>query len=118
MQFKDYALMGGGALLGALFVLSVGVTRAEDKPAVDAPGEWQAAANTGGKSQEPAISMDEMSRRMERKYNGTVTEIERERERNRDIYEVEIRTADGDEWDIEADPVTGEILEEKRERDD
>ena len=118
MQFKDYALIGGGALFGAVFVLTVGVTRAEDKAVIEVPGAWQVAANTEAGSPQPAISLDEMSRRMEEKYNGKVTEIELDREWNREVYEVEIRTADGYEWDIEADAATGEILEEKRERDD
>lgn len=117
MKLKHFAMTGGGALLGAALVMSVGI-RAEDGPAVEVPASWQVAANTTGGQQQPGFSMDEMTRRLEEKYNGTVTEIELDREWNRDVYEIEVRTADGHEWDIEVDAETGEILKEKRERDD
>lgn len=117
MKLKHLAMTGGGALLGAALVMSLGI-RAEDKPAVDVPETWQVAANTTEDKQQPRISMDEMARRTEDKYGGTVTEIELDRERGREIYELEVRTADGHEWDIEADATSGEILEEKREHDD
>jgi len=117
MKLTHLVMTGGGALLGAALVMSLAI-RAEDKPAVDVPDSWQVAANTTGDKQQPTISMDEMARRMEDKYGGTVTEIELDREWGREVYEVEVRTADGDEWDIEADAASGEILEEQRERDD
>ncbi|MDZ7735623.1 MAG: PepSY domain-containing protein [Gammaproteobacteria bacterium] len=116
MKLKYLAMTGGGALLGAALVMSIGI-RAEEGPTVDAPETWQVAANTTN-SKQPAISMEEVIRRMEEKYNGTVTEIELDREWSGDVYEVEIRTGDGYEWDVEVDAETSEILEEKRERDD
>lgn len=117
MKLKHLAMTGGGALLGAALVMSLAI-RAEDKPAVDVPETRQVAANTTGGEQQPGISMDEMARRMEDKYGGTVTGIELDRERDREVYEVEVRTADGHEWEVEADAASGEILEEKRELDD
>ena len=116
MKPKNLALTSGGALLGAALVMSLAI-RAEDKPAVDVPERWQVAANTTADKQQPTISKDEMARRMEDKYSGTVTELELDREWGRDVYEIEVRTADGFEWDIEADANSGEVLEEKRERE-
>lgn len=118
MQFKNYALIGGGALFGMLFVLTVGISRADDNTVIEVPAEWQVAANTSDGNRKPAISMGEASRQMEEKYNGRVTEIELDREWSGDVYEIEIQTADGYEWDVEMDAETGEILKEKRERDD
>lgn len=118
MQFKNQALIGAGAMFGILFILTLGTSRAEDKTATEVPETWQQAENTAAGNQTPGISMDEIIRRMEEKYNGRVTEIELDRERSGDVYEVEIKTADGYEWEVETDAETGEILEEKRERDD
>lgn len=115
MKLKHLAMTGGGALLGAALVMSIGI-RAEEGQAIEVPGTWQVATNTTNGKQ-PAISMEEVIRRMEEKYNGTVTEIELDREWSGDVYEVEIRTGDGYEWDVEVDAETGEILKEKRERD-
>lgn len=117
MKLTHLAMTGGGALLGAALVMSLAI-RAEDKPAVDIPETKQVAAKTTEDKQQPSISLDEMVRRIEDKYGGTVSEIELDREGGREIYEVEIRTADGDEWDIEADAASGEVLKEKRERND
>lgn len=120
MAKKDYALIGGSALLGAALVTTVGI-HAEDKTSTGAPAQWQVAANETTGKQRPdqaGISMEAISRRMAEKYEGHVTEIELERERSGDVYEIEIKTPDGYEWEVEADAKTGEILTEKRERDD
>lgn len=118
MQFKNHTLIGGGALLGAALILTLGLPRAEDKTVIEVPESWQLAANSATENQKPGISMDEISRRMEKKYNGRVTEIELDREWGGDVYEIEIKTEDGYEWDVEVDAETGEILKEERERDD
>jgi len=110
-------MTGGGVLLGAALVMSLGI-RAEEGPAVEVPDTWQIAANTTGGKQQSAITMEEVSRQMEEKYNGTVAEIELDREWSGGVYEVEVRTNDDYEWEVVTDAETGEILKEKRERDD
>lgn len=118
MRFKNHALIGGGALLGAALILTLGVSRADDRSVTEAPEPQQVAANTAADNQGPGTPMEEVIRRMEEKYNGRVTEIELERERSGNVYEIEIQTAEGHEWEVEVDAESGEILEEKRERDD
>lgn len=118
MHTRNYALIGGAAVFGLVFILGTAATRANE--GVDVPRGWQVAANdTTAKpsGNGPAISMDEISRRMEEKYNGDVTEMELDREWSGDVYEMEIRSANGHTWAIEANANTGEILEEERERD-
>ncbi len=118
MHTKNYALIGGAAIFGLAFIFTAGVARANER--VDVPQGWQVAANDSSARSdrsEPGISMDEMSRRMEKKYDGKVMEIELDREWNGDVYEMEIHSTDGYEWDIEADANSGEIIKEERERD-
>jgi len=118
MRFKNHALIGGGTLLGAALILTLGVPRADDRTVTEIPEPRQMAANTATDNQGPGIPMEKVIRRMEEKYNGRVTGIELEREWSGDVYETEIQTAEGYEWEVEVDAESGEILEEKRERDD
>ena len=46
----------------------------------------------------------------------TVHESELERVYGRYVYKLELRDANGDEWDVDVDATTGEILEDKRDR--
>lgn len=99
MYRRNYTLMGTGAAFGLALALANGAAQAQQRD-------------------EPKLSMEDVVPKMEEKYNGKVTEIELERERGGDVYEMEIRTDDGYEWDIEVDANTGEIVKEERERDD
>lgn len=48
---------------------------------------------------------------------GEVSEVEREIEDGVDIYEVEIVSEDGTEFEVEINAITGEVLEIEEERD-
>lgn len=50
--------------------------------------------------------------------NGTIEEIELDREDGRDVYEVEVRDPDGNEHDLEIDASTGAVLRAEVDRDD
>lgn len=120
MNRKNDAITGITSVIGLALLLTgaAGHTNnPDDSTTLDVPEGWQVATNGEARSA-PEISMDEIVQRMEDKYNGTVTEIEFDREWNRDVYEIEIKTADGYEWDIEVDANSGEIIKEKRELDD
>lgn len=46
---------------------------------------------------------------------GDVTDLELDRDMGRLVYEVEVRDAQGQEWDLELDAATGEVLGESRD---
>ena len=46
---------------------------------------------------------------------GTVADLELERVLGRYVYEVEVRDADGQEWNLDIDAKTGEILQSERD---
>lgn len=58
---------------------------------------------------EASLSTKEIREMVEAQYPGKITEIEKETEFNRAVYEVEIKTEDR-EYDIKLDGETGEIL--------
>lgn len=45
----------------------------------------------------------------------TIKETELEREYGRYVYKVELRDADGVEWDVDLDAATGEVLDDRRD---
>ena len=47
--------------------------------------------------------------------NGTITDTELEQEYGKYVYKVEIRDADGAEWDVDLDAANGEILKSERD---
>jgi len=46
---------------------------------------------------------------------GTITDTELEQEYGKYVYKVEIRDADGAEWDVDLDAANGEILKSERD---
>jgi len=46
---------------------------------------------------------------------GEITEMELDRDFGRLVYEVEVRDAQGQEWNLEVDGKTGEVLGEERD---
>ena len=120
MKTKNYVLIGSGLGLGLMAALTIGVTQAKDTAAAaEASQERHAgAAGVEQRSLESVIPLDEVVARFEQKYKGKVTDIELDRELTRDVYEIEVSDSQGYEWDVETDAHSGEILEEKRERDD
>lgn len=58
---------------------------------------------------EASLSTEDIQAMVKEQYPGEITEIEREKEFNRVVYEVEIKTKDR-EYDIKLDGETGEIL--------
>lgn len=99
MNRRNYSLISTGAAFGLALALANGAAQAQQRD-------------------EPKLSMEEVVPKMEEKYNGKVTEIELDRERSGDVYEMEIKTTDGYEWDVEVDANTGEVVKEERELDD
>ncbi|MGJ9459426.1 PepSY domain-containing protein [Oceanobacillus sp. CF4.6] len=70
---------------------------------------------------DPTLSTEEVSQLIQNQYPGTITEMERDNEFNKVIYEVEVQ-GDGVEYELELDGDTGEVLKEKQsenvDRDD
>ncbi len=103
MTVKKYTLSTGSVLIAGSFLLAANISQAED---------------SGQKQSAPEISMEAVTSQMAEKYDGTVTEVELDREWRGDVYEIEIRGRDGYEYDVEVDANSGEILKEERERED
>lgn len=103
MTVKKYAISSGSILIAGSFLLAANISQAED---------------SDQKRGTPEISMEEVTSQMAEKYDGTVTEVELDREWRGDVYEIEIRGRDGYEYDVEVDANSGEILKEERERED
>ena len=51
------------------------------------------------------------------RHPGAVTEVEVEAEDGKTIIDVDIQGKDGKSWEIECDATTGEIIEDKEDRD-
>lgn len=118
MKTNNYVLIGSGLGLGLMAALTIGVTQ-DTAAAAEASQERHAgAAGVEQRSLESVIPLDEVVARFEQKYKGKVTDIELDRELTRDVYEIEVSDSQGYEWDVETDAHSGEILKEKRERDD
>jgi uncharacterized membrane protein YkoI len=47
--------------------------------------------------------------------NATIRDTELEREYGKYVYKVELRDADGVEWDVDLDAATGEVLDDRRD---
>jgi uncharacterized membrane protein YkoI len=94
-------LIAGGALTG--LILAGGIAGMVSA---------QSAADATGLTEEQiiAIALTEVP--------GDVTDVELERERGKRIYEVEIRTQDGTEMEVEIAADTGDILRVEAEDDD
>jgi uncharacterized membrane protein YkoI len=102
MSVKKYAITTSTLIAGS-FLLAANISQAEDN---------------GQKRTAPEISMETVTRQMEEKYDGTVTEVELDREWRGDVYEIEVRGRDSYEYDVEVDANSGEILKEERGRED
>ena len=51
------------------------------------------------------------------KHNGAIVEIEMEKEDGRPIFDIDIQDSDGKHWEIECDAETGQVVEDKLDRD-
>ncbi len=103
MTVKNYAISTGSILIAGSILLAASASQAED---------------SSQKRAAPELSMEAVTSQMEEKYDGTVTEVELDREWRGDVYEIEIHGRDGYEYDVEVDANSGEILKEERERED
>lgn len=63
------------------------------------------------------LTFDDASAKALEIVDGTITDIELERNMNRAYYEVDV-THEGYEYDLKFDANTGEVLEQKREKED
>lgn len=73
--------------------------------------------NAQTEGQKEFITFDEVSEKALAIANGTITDIELDADDRRPHYEVDVYH-DSYEYDIKFDAVTGEVLEQKRDRDD
>ena len=73
--------------------------------------------NAQTEGQKEFITFDEVSEKALAIANGTITDIELDTDDRRPHYEVDVYH-DSYEYDIKFDAVTGEVLEQKRDRDD
>ncbi|MFJ7951632.1 PepSY domain-containing protein [Lysinibacillus sp. NPDC096418] len=69
---------------------------------------------SGNAQENKVLTMQEIEKKALGIVNGTVTNIEFDKERTGDVYEVEITTAT-DEHDLKFDAYTGELLKQKKE---
>lgn len=68
-------------------------------------------------NQPKSLTFDEASEKALQEVDGKIADIELERDGSAPYFEVDI-DKDGYEYDLKLDAVTGEILEQKREKDD
>lgn len=101
MKSKSVIYLITGALLGAGVTATLAARAADAAPA--APTALQ--------------PLDALMATIEKKYNGRVTDVELERRPWGDFYEIEVVDSSHEEWDLDVDARTGEILREKRDRD-
>src|SRR5699024_4281450 len=94
MKKKIVAVTGALALVGTLGV-----------------GMYQSDASQA----KPEMNQDEVVSLISSEYPGTITEFELEKEDGRAIYEIEIQH-EGDEYELEVDANSGEILKSEEER--
>ncbi|KOS66331.1 hypothetical protein AEA09_16395 [Lysinibacillus contaminans] len=69
---------------------------------------------SGNAQEKKVLTMQEIEEKALAIVNGTVTDIELDKERTGDVYEVEITTAT-EEHDLKFDAYTGELLKQKKE---
>lgn len=69
---------------------------------------------SGNAQENKVLTMQEIEKKALAIVNGTVTDIEFDKERTGDVYEVEITTAT-EEHDLKFDAYTGELLKQKKE---
>jgi uncharacterized membrane protein YkoI len=67
------------------------------------------AAPPAGSSQD-WLPVGQLIEKLEKDFDGRVTDVELEREFTGDVYEVELVDSKHQEWDIEVDAHTGEIV--------
>ena len=69
---------------------------------------------SGNAQEKKVLTMQEIEQKALGIVNGTVTNIEFDKERTGDVYEVEITTAT-EEYDLKFDAYTGKLLKQKKE---
>lgn len=74
-------------------------------------------ASVNGNKKDNILTNEEITEKALTEVDGTVTEVELERELTRTIYEVEI-VKDGFEYDLDMDAVTGKVLKNDKSTDD
>ncbi|MET4561112.1 PepSY domain-containing protein [Lysinibacillus parviboronicapiens] len=70
---------------------------------------------TGNAQEKKILTMQEIEKKALSVVNGTVSDIEFEKNRYNSVYEVEVRT-ETEEYDLKFDAVTGKLLKQKKER--
>ncbi|GKW45059.1 PepSY domain-containing protein [Planococcus sp. NCCP-2050] len=91
-------------------------TQNSETPAVNSTTN-QAENGTGNSAQENFLSFDEVSSKALGIANGTITDIELDQNARTPHYEVDV-WYDGYDYDLKFDAVTGEVMEQKKERED
>lgn len=80
-------------------------------------GTSNQTSNSTGTANEQFLTFDDVTSKALAIANGTITDIELDQRARTPHYEVDV-FHDGYEYDLKFDAVTGEVLEQKRERDD
>lgn len=101
MNTKSVIFLVAGAMLGAGATVTLAARAADPAPAA-----------------QPALQpLDALMATLEKKYNGRVTDVELERRPWGDFYEIELVDGSHQEWDLDVDARTGEVLRERRDND-
>ena len=109
------------ALAGAIVVCGVIIASGTDNIEAFAKEDNTPKAEVKAKNEvqvdsKELISLDEVKSIAVEAVGGEVREIELEREKSRDIYEVDVRS-EGIEYDLDIDAKTGEVLRTKTDDD-
>jgi uncharacterized membrane protein YkoI len=121
MQTKHYGLMTGGLLLGLLAGMTISLSQAEQsRPTIQLPDNWvvtEAPDTVKIETREEAagveqtrIPVQDIIHRVEEEYGGKVIKVELDRRPTEDVYQIELRDAQGDERKIHVNAYSGEIL--------
>ena len=103
----------GGVVLANTANTNTGEAPAEN---VESGTSNQTNGSTGS-ANEQFLTFDDVSSKALEIANGTITDIELDQRARTPHYEVDV-FHEGYEYDLKFDAVTGEVLEQKRERDD
>lgn len=114
---SKYLLIAGGIALSIVGGITIGVSSADEiqEAARGSQGLIQKVA--GNDTNQPIIPMNDVISRYEAD-GSRITDIERDRELFRDVYELELVDASGQGWDIDIDARTGVELSKYKDWDD
>jgi uncharacterized membrane protein YkoI len=114
-KFVYIPVIAGALTFGGIVLANTDLNPAGN--AANNPNSSTVQSSQQANQQAPKLSFEEASAKALEVANGSITDIELDNDGNRPHYEVDI-LHEGYEYDVKVDAKTGEIMEQKRERED